>query len=102
MWIVATIIMRWATNAAWVENQWAIGQLDQMLLVAMPTQNHASPNIAQTRPDSGCRRTHQSAFQGFLNEILIVGCAVTRENSMIRISGGRQGSKPMAMTRTVS
>jgi hypothetical protein len=45
MWIVATIIMRWATNAAWVENQRAIKQLNQMLLVAVPTQNHACPNI---------------------------------------------------------
>jgi len=41
------IVVRWAANAARVQNEQAVRKLDEVLLVAMSTQNCPCPNIPE-------------------------------------------------------
>ena len=44
---IARIVVGRATNAARIQDRWAVGQLDEVLLMAMPTQSMracTSPN----------------------------------------------------------
>lgn len=46
MGIIAGIVVGWATNAAWIEDHWAIGQLNEVLLVAVSAQDYVGLDIA--------------------------------------------------------
>jgi hypothetical protein len=45
------IVIRWAADAPWIQDKWAVRQLNQVLLVAVPAQNHTRLNVAQPFPD---------------------------------------------------
>ena len=45
------IVIRRAADATRIQDQWAVRQLDQVLLVTVPAQNHTSLNISQSFPD---------------------------------------------------
>ena len=89
--IIARIVVRWATDAAWIQDRWAVGQLDEVLLVAVAAQNYAGLHITQSLSDRGGVRSHKAMFQWLLDEILIVigRCAVAGENVMIDAGGRR-------------
>ena len=91
MRIVAWIVVGRATNATWIQDRWAVGQLDEVLLVAVAAQNYAGLGIAQSLPDCSRTCSHESASRRLLDEILIViaRCAVAGENAMIRADGSR-------------
>ena len=42
------IVIRRAADATRIQDQWAVRQLDQVLLVTMPSQNHTSLNVPQS------------------------------------------------------
>ena len=91
MGVVARIIVGRATDATWIQDRWAVGQLDEVLLVAVAAQNYAVLGIAQSLPDRNQTCSHNSTFRRLLDEILIVigRCAVAGENAMIRADGSR-------------
>jgi hypothetical protein len=79
--------IRRAADATRIQNQWAVGQSDQVLLVTVPAQNHTSLNISQS---SSSMDVPERAVCDLLDKILIVirGRAVTGEDAMPGISPG--------------
>lgn len=61
-----------ATNAARIEDRWAVGQLDEVLLVAVAAQNYACLHVTQSLPHRGQTCSHELASRRFLDEIPIV------------------------------
>ncbi len=62
MGIIAGIVVGRAADAAWIEDHWAVRQLDEVLLVAMATQNYTGLGIAQSLPDGSQTCSHEPAF----------------------------------------
>ena len=60
------------TNAAWVEHERTIDQLDQVRLVAMSTEDDPSIHIAQSGSNGSRMRWHEPTIHDILDEILIV------------------------------
>ena len=58
----AGIVVGRATNAAWIEDRWAVGQLDEVLLVAVAAQNYAGLHVTQSLPNRGQTCSHELAF----------------------------------------
>ena len=97
MRIAAGIVIGRAADAAWTQDHRAIRQLEQVLLMAVPAQNHTSLNISQSLPDRGCMCSHKLAFRDILDKISLGRRAVAGENPMIRLGRNWQGRQPRSM-----
>ena len=91
MRIVARIVVGGATNAARIQDRWAVGQLDEMPLVAVSAQNYAGLHSTQSLLDRSQTRSNKSAVRHLLDEIPIVAGrrTVAGENAMLCAGGSR-------------
>ena len=101
MRIVTRIIVGWAADAPWIQEQRPAWEFYQVRLVTVPAQNHTSVNVAQPFLDRGWMCSFQPPFGHFLDEIPIVvrRCAVAGEDVMTCVRSGRQRTRPLAMIR---
>jgi hypothetical protein len=84
-WFGTRIVIGRAADAPRIQNQSAIRPLDQVLLVAVPAQDHTSLNVAQPFRDLGRMCSRQPMFRHLVDEIQIVvrRCAVAGKDAMI-------------------
>jgi hypothetical protein len=89
--IIAGIVVGRAADAAWIEGHWAVGQLDEMPLVAVSAQNYAGLHSTQSLLDRSQTRSNKWAVRHLLDEIPIVAGrrTVAGENVMLCVGGSR-------------